>query len=183
MYEEAKDALDYQVQISTDLDDKAARIFRFNALILTVLVTGLSIAATSQTARDLATTTTVYTLVAALTLVVTSALFALIAYQTTELEISLNVFDMRDAATEAMDEATLYKEALETYAEEAYAVNDDRLTRIATWFQVSMLALWAGLAVLLSAAFSILHDYAAWGLLVVSAIGLIAVGFQVGLYG
>lgn len=183
MYREAKDALDYQIQVSDDIDDKAARIFRFDALILTVLLTGVSIAATSEAIREQTTETTVYTLLGSLTLVVFSALFALISYQTTELEVALDLDDMRTAAREELGEDVLYQEALETYAREIYVVNDGRINDVATWFQVSMIALWAGLAVLLCSAFSMIHEMAAWLLLVFAAMGLSAVGYHVDLYG
>jgi hypothetical protein len=96
--EEAHRVVDNQVQTLGDIDDKAARILRINLVLLSILITGFSIASNPEVANsttiDLETLVNRYSL-AGFVLLLLSTATAIITYTASNMRVGLRGSDLQ----------------------------------------------------------------------------------------
>lgn len=151
MFAEAKDTLDHQVRTIEGLDDKAAQVFRFAALIVGLAATGASLLISGPLAGRPTPWWLLGLSAPGFVALLLSALLALWAYQVTRVGLGLRAEHLVEAvADKDLDEPTFHREAVITYREAivgnavSIEATSSRL-RAATW------ALWMGILLIAGA--------------------------------
>lgn len=156
MFQEMKDTLDHQVQTVEGLDDKAAQVFRFDALIVGLISTGVSVLASKAGLMASLEPWIIVLFAVGFTAIVASALVALWAYQVSRVRIGLRAEELAEAVEDrSLNQPTLHEEAVIAYGD-GIIHNAQTIEATAFRLQIATWALWLGILLLASAAMGLL---------------------------
>lgn len=135
---EARETITEQTATLTDIDEKAVQIFRINTVIASILVTGVSIAVSSESA-DYESLITGYTTVGAFCLF-GSILLAAITYTATSSRIGINAETIGDSILNQDYDYDLVEEQIALEYGEMIQKNYEKNTSNALLFTLTLLS-------------------------------------------
>lgn len=147
LYEEGRANVEHRIATGTDLDTKASQVFRFNTLVIGILVSAISILLRMEEPRVDMGDWILYTMAAGVLLLGVSALLAILAYMVTEFAMGLRAEDLSRAREERFSQTGLLEEMVAAYTRAATA-NRRNLDTTADRLKASLWTLLAGLVVL-----------------------------------
>lgn len=156
MFQEMKDTLEHQVQTVDGLDDKAAQVFKFDALIVGLVTSGVSILLSNLRFGAAIPTWLVVVFGIGFTAIIVSALVAVWAYQVTRVRVGLRAEEVVEAIDDPnLDQPTLYEESVLAYGD-GVVHNAQNIEATAFRLQIATWALWLGILLLAVATMGLL---------------------------
>lgn len=148
MFQEMKDTLEHQVQTVEGLDDKAAQVFKFDAVIVGLVSTGVSFVLSSGGLRPRLPAWVIALFGVGFCAIILSSLVAVWAYQVTRVRIGLRAEEVVGAVEdEGLSEPTLHEEAVLAYGD-GIIHNAHNIEATAFRLQIATWALWFGILLL-----------------------------------
>jgi hypothetical protein len=154
LHEEAKDTVASEVELGQAIDDKASEVLRFNALLIGIVATGVSIATRLRSTAPDAGVVVVATSLGTGLLVVSTAL-AILAYHGTRFRLGTRADDLERVATTEATEEDILLSSFRGHAE-SIRVNRATLDRASRRLRGSLWTLLLGLTVLFAATATIM---------------------------
>lgn len=146
LFEEALRTVDRQLRVDENIDSKAAEVLRFDALALSILLTGASVGVRTDLFQGLSLWLGV-PLVVGFFLLMASAFFALRCYRLADSRVGVQADDLVRARAEGASEEEVLDAGLRGYAE-GIRSNAGSIDRSARRLRASLRSLWIGLAML-----------------------------------
>lgn len=159
LYDEGRANVEHQIAKGAELDTKASQIFRFNTLVIGILVSAISILLRFDDAPFQVGDWVLYTMAAGVVLLGVSTLLAILAYMVTEFAMGLRAEDLGEAHAAGFEEAALLEEMVAAYTR-AVAANRTNIDATANHLKRALWTLFAGLVVLGTSAVGLIY-YAA----------------------
>lgn len=156
LYKEGRTNVEAQLATGADLDTKASQVFRFNTLVIGILVSAISIILRFDETRVRMGDWVLYAIGAGVVLLSVSALLAILAYMVTEFATGLRAEDLDGAHRTGFEEEELLEEMVEAYAR-AVATNRAKIDTIARRLKASLWILFLGLVVLGTSAVGLIY--------------------------
>ncbi len=156
LYNEGRTNVDAQLATGTDLDTKASQVFRFNSLVVGILVSAISIFLRFENVPLEMGDWVLYAMGAGVVLLSVSALLAIMAYMVTEFATGLRAEDIEGAHQEGFGEEDLLGEMVEAYAR-AVETNRANIDTTARRLRYSLWTLFGGLVVLGASAIGLIY--------------------------
>lgn len=148
LFAEAQRNLEQQNEVADRLDTKASEVLRFNAILVGVLVTGLSVAAQLGPVRG-ASAFPVGGFVAGAVLLLASTMVAIRAFHETGYRVGLQSEELEDVLDRDVRERELLEEILPAYVR-GIAQNRRSLDRVSARMNWALLTLLAALGLLVA---------------------------------
>lgn len=146
LFEEARRTVDKQIQVGEGLDARAAELLRFEALLLGIVLTGVSVVLRTQAVPHMPWWLT-GCLLTAFSLIVTSTLLAVRSYELREVHFGVHSNDLVSARVGRAAEEEVMDAALRGYAQ-GIQRNGDSLDAASERLDLSVRLLWLGLVAL-----------------------------------
>ncbi len=159
LYDEGHANVEHQIATGTDLDTKASQVFRFNTLVIGILVSALSILLRLEDAPLQVGDWILYAMAGGVVLLGISALLAILAYMVTEFAMGLRAEDLANAREAGFTEAELLEEMVAAYTRAA-AANRANIDTTAKRLKGALWTLFLGLIILGASAVGLIY-YAA----------------------